>query len=146
MPKMSDTTRAALAVANVSPGVAKEIGDSYDRMKTRASTPLALANVATNGWGSSPGVALDAGSLDCHGGITITAGSGPSANPTITITFPDGAYPQAPQAVASLDPGTAADSALPVAVTCTTTTMKFTLGGTPTNTRTYHIPWHLFEA
>jgi hypothetical protein len=146
VPKISDKTLQGLRTSITVPGAAGEIGDALNRVKGRTnSRPLAAGDFANSGWGAGATLGVDANSQDCHGSILMTAGTTPAANPTVTLTFPDGAYPVPMICVAALDPGNAVDANIPVAVTVTITAIKFTFGGTPTSARTYRIQWIAFE-
>ncbi len=93
--------------------------------------------VAHADWGGSASLAVATRSTDRRGNFTVTAGSSPNANPTVILTFKDGAYEEAPRVVCCRGGGTAADLALPFVVSATTTAATFTLIGTPTEGRTY---------
>lgn len=114
---------------------------------------LSAANMATQhvagdwalsaGFGATATIAITlADSNDRRGKVTITsAGAGQAANPTATLTFKDGAWEQAPVAIAVRGGGS--QRTVPVDVTTTTTTMVITFLGTPVAAETYVINYHL---
>lgn len=111
------------------------------------ATALVNTDIALSGWGTGATVAVATGSTDMAGTITITAGTTPSANPTATITWKDGAFKDssasnlAPFMVASWNTsgtGTVAQ----VGVNTTATTGVLTYFATPVNASTYAITWH----
>jgi hypothetical protein len=86
-------------------------------------------------WGDAASVGTITGTGQ-RGRFTVTSsGSSQGANPTVTITFPDGAWPSAPHAVV----GRAGGDQLTVADTwsTTTTTLVITFNGTPVAAQTY---------
>lgn len=83
------------------------------------------------GWGNTATAAVAVGSNDSRFQIGVTAaGTGQGANPTITLTFKDGAWPAAPFALVCRVSG-GNQLAVPVHVTTTTTTLVVTFQGTP---------------
>jgi len=104
-------------------------------------------DLTLTGWGTGASAAIGTGSTDRRGSITVTAGTSPSANPTVKITFKDGAFAAAPVGpVAMRGGGTAAD--LGMTMTCSTKaagSVTFLMVGTPTNTNTYEF-YYLIEA
>lgn len=69
-------------------------------------TPVIAANFAINpAWGIGAAISAVSGTQRrCL--VTVTAGSGPTINPTLTFTYPDGAYPLEPGILAKLVGGT----------------------------------------
>src|SRR3990167_985865 len=59
------------------------------------------------GWGTAAAIAVDSGSTDRRGSATVTAGSPPGANPTVTLTFCDGPWEIVPFVVVCRTGGTA---------------------------------------
>lgn len=107
----------------------------------RLATSLQTDHVAGDyvlsaGWGTTASVAVVSGSGDNRARFTVTsAGTGQAANPTITLTFKDGAYAAAPFAVVVRNGG----SQLTIAQdwTTSTTTWVMTWRGTPVAAETY---------
>ena len=115
------------------PGVTRETAD-FKRLAASVGTAIVAADYAAHAnWGTTPTIAPLAGSTDTRGSVTVTAQATTGANPTLTLTFKDGAYAAAPLVVACKG-GTAA--AAPTTTfwiaSSTTTTAVFTLIGTPT--------------
>lgn len=105
------------------------------------AAPAASAFALSAGFGTTASVAVTAGSTETQGEITITsAGTGQGANPTVTYTFPGGAYSAAPEAYARRDGG---DQPL-VALTeadASTTAVVWTFRGTPVDAETYIVKY-----
>ena len=79
-----------------------------------------------------------AGSTDQVGRITIECdATAAQATATVTLTFVDGAFAAAPFAQVALSTGNAISDAQPVDVTTTTTTLAWTSGVLPVDTKTY---------
>jgi hypothetical protein len=111
------------------------------RISPRRGTALVSMDFGLSaGWGSTASVAVGANSDDQRGTITITsAGTGQVPNPTVTLTFKDGAWAVAPFALTKMEGGTGALTTLTESTT--TTTLVFTFVGTPVATKTYIISW-----
>ncbi|HXF71610.1 MAG TPA: hypothetical protein VNO79_03255 [Actinomycetota bacterium] len=102
-------------------------------------TELAAADVTLGGaWGTSPSVAVAAGSKDHRGRITVTSGSGtPGANPTVTVTFKR-AFASAPFVVVSKgDTG----AGTWVVTSRSTTAFTATFVGTPAASTAYVLDY-----
>lgn len=111
------------------------------RIMTIDGILLVAADFALSaGWGLAASVAVGAFSTDQRGMITVTsAGVGQGVNPTITLTFKDGAWPLAPFALSKMEGGTGAITN--TTETTTTTTLVITFLGTPVATLTYTFDW-----
>lgn len=128
------------------PGVAQEL-DRIDRTEADivvarrlapyAGKELVAADFALSAaWGAGATVAVALGSTDARGRITITAAGVPAAGPTITLTFRDGAWRQAPFGLVLANGGTGA--LLAATWVTTTQTLVITLpGATPVAGLTY---------
>lgn len=119
---------------------------SVARLTRDRSTALQASDVAISaGWGTGASVsAVLAGSNFSRGQITITAGSTPAANPTITITDPDGTWAAAGITTSQRNGGTDTLFMVPGQHWTTTdnaATIVFTMVGTPTNGNTVIIRW-----
>lgn len=98
-------------------------------------TAQSSGNIAISGWGSGAAVSAVTG-YSQRTQFTITAGTSPSASPTIIVTFPDTA-PVAPVCYAVATGGNDTISTLSTGTPSTTTSGTLTWVGTPTNTKTY---------
>lgn len=116
----------------------------FKRIGSVGSLVVAGDFALSAGFGSTASVSVTAGSTDMAGKATVTsAGTGQGANPTCTLTFKDGAFPQAPFAVACRTGGS--QLTVPVTVTTTTTTMVITIIGTPSAAETFGISWAVID-
>lgn len=88
-------------------------------------------------WGAGATVAVTSGSRDPRFEVTVTAAGTPGANPTVTLTFKDGAWTAAPFATCQFNGGTG--TTLPITWTSTATTLVMTYPGTPVAASTYKI-------
>ena len=102
------------------------------------ATPLASGDFAlSGGWGGSPAIGSITGT-DQGFTATVTAGSSPAANPTVTLTFHDGAWPNAPIFTCSSATGGSGTPQLWL-VSTTTTALTATYNGTPSASATYPV-------
>lgn len=105
------------------------------------AAPVAGDFALSAGFGTTASVAVTAGSTESQGEIVVTsAGTGQGANPTITYTFPGGAYSAAPEAYARRAGGSQATVAVDAA-TASTTAVVITFRGTPVAAETYTIKY-----
>lgn len=89
------------------------------------------------GWGTTPVVALTAGSTDQRGTLTITADATPAqATATVVHTFADGAYESAPFPQMTVTNDASIDTGH-VVVTTTTTAATWTYSVLPVDTNIY---------
>jgi hypothetical protein len=115
------------------------------RMILDQGTTVANANLAVSagmGTGASAVVVNPPVPKDQNGGILVTVGTVPGANPTVTLTFADGAFPNAPNAQVVRNGGTG------VAITSFTwttsaTTLVITFVGTPIAGETYVLTYRI---
>lgn len=115
----------------------------FNRIGGRLGTPLAAGNFAAlhANWGGTATLAITAGSTDMSGEITVTASATtPGANPTVVLTFADGAFDAAPKVVCSRTGGTGQRGVQFEAV-ATTTTLTLTFPGTPVAGETHKVTW-----
>ena len=94
------------------------------------------------GWGDTAAASAPTGT-DSGGRITITAnGAGIAASPTVTFTFKDGTWTNAPTAAVSIEAASdATDLTVAVTNTTTATTLVWTFRGLPVAARTYTFQW-----
>ena len=107
-----------------------------DRIQISTGTGLLAGDFALSaGFGTTASVANITGT-DARCRFTVTsAGTGQGADPTITITFTDGAYTVAP--FASVQRIAGSQLTVVNTWTMTTTTIVITFNGTPIDTQTY---------
>ncbi len=98
-------------------------------------TAQTSGNVAITGWGTGAAVSA-VGGYDNTERFTITAGTTPSNNPTIVVTFPD-TWPVTPICSIAQIGGTGVIADLTTGTETTTSTGTLTWLATPTNTSTY---------
>jgi hypothetical protein len=126
--------------------VAADIPDlvdvNYRRGYADTGTATANSDYGLSGWGSGASVAVLSGSRDSQGTVTVTCGTSPSSNPTLTFTFVDGAWNSAPSAVAVQNGGTGLVAWI-AAYDITTTYVRFQYIGTPQAGFTYRITYML---
>lgn len=102
------------------------------------ATPLASSDFAlSSGWGSGASIGGISGT-DQGFVATVTAGSSPTASPTITLTFHDGAWPNAPVFSCSPVSGGTGTPQLWL-ISATTTTLVATYNGTAAGGSTYPV-------
>lgn len=111
------------------------------RPPVHQSSPIAAADITISaGWGATATKGVVAGSSDLCGAVQVTAGgAGLAANPTITLTFKDGAFPVAPIPVLSRA-GTGQPT-LQFNWTSGTTALVMTLIGTPAGGEIFIVSW-----
>ncbi len=106
------------------------------RMKASQGTALATGDFALSaGWGNTAAVSAVTGT-DQGWQITVTSsGTGQAASPTVTLTFKDGTWTNAPICVSKMVGGTGTITQLTEAPVATTNTLTFQ--GTPVAASTY---------
>lgn len=114
---------------------AREI-QSITRIKANSGTSLVAGDFSLSaGWGSTASISAVSGT-DARFRITVTsAGSGQGANPTITLTFKDGSWTNAPFAAFTRNGGS--QLSITQDWTTTATTLVVTWRGTPVAAETY---------
>lgn len=135
----ADTTNGDLVandITNATNGAGTE-RVNYNRLRVSGPTAHVAGDYAASaGFGTSPTITPASNSTDSRGRVSITADTTTAANPTLTLTFQDGAWPSAPFVTCSR--GDTESTAGEWRVTSTTTTTAvFTFVGTPTATETY---------
>jgi hypothetical protein len=110
----------------------------YKRVSGSNGTPLTTGDFALSaGWGTGASVAGVNGT-DSAFGVSVTAGATPGANPTITLTWKDGAWPAAPIGVVCMRGSTLPPGAtFAPSVVMSTNTIIIQFFGTPTSGTTY---------
>lgn len=114
---------------------------SYSNLGTSLLTSH-FTDPATTGWGSGASLSVRSNSKDQRGSVTVTVGTGPSANPTLVLTYPDGTWGTDPFSIVSRNGGTG------TGITGWTwsesaTALTITAIGTPVAGETYTLRWAL---
>jgi hypothetical protein len=99
-----------------------------------SGTAQVASNISISGWGTGSAVTNVSG-YSQRTMFTVTAGSSPAANPTVTVTFPN-SFPITPICVADPNGGTGVQSISPTS-SVSSTSAKLTWPGTPVNGLTY---------
>lgn len=111
------------------------------RLDGSIGTAVAAGDFALGaGWGSTASLAVQAGSNDQRGVVTVTSGGTGQAQATasVTLTFKDGAYASRPVALVNLQDNTqAVTDTQPTDVDATTTTLTWKHTVLPVDTKTY---------
>lgn len=109
------------------------------RLIANQGTPLVNGDFAISaGWGSTGAVAAGVNATDQRGRFTVTpGGTGIVANPTVTLTYKDGAWPVAPMVLCQLVGGTGAGITVPMGMTYGTTNVVMQMFFTPVSGTTY---------
>jgi len=106
------------------------------RYTAHLGTALAMGNFSlSSGWGTSPSLSFISGT-DQAFTFTVTAGTSPSAHPTITLTFADSAWLLTPIYVCTQN-GTTGTNLTPPIVTPSTTNLILLWNPTPVAGDTY---------
>lgn len=111
----------------------------YKRMRAGLGTTIVPGDITLTGWGTGATVALGTGSNDSAFSMNITAGTTPSANPTASFNFKDGAWANTPVCTVARGELNAPTTAFFTADALTTTFFQTTFAGTPVNATTYII-------
>jgi hypothetical protein len=107
-----------------------------------SGTAITNADFALTGWGV--GASIDVGNTfgtDINFVVTVTCGAGPSANPTIGLTWKDGTFTVAPVAIVAQSGGAGAFAPLRWSAQLTTFSVEY--GGTPVNGLVYQFTVHV---
>jgi len=107
----------------------------YSSLGFATGTPLAFGNFLFSGWGAGATISGISGTqMGCI--FTMTAGTTPSVQPTVTLTFP-GPFPRNPMTLAQMIGGTGGIADISVAPV--TTQVIFTYDDLPEAGKTYQI-------
>lgn len=134
--QFSQGNGSTVDVGSITPVSTGSISTYMNRLILAGGTALTASNFTLSaGFGSTASVSSVVGT-DSNWQITVTAGgSGIASIPTITLTFADGAWPNAPIAQSKPTGGTGGLVSTQDATTTTTWTMTFL--GTPGSGSTY---------
>ena len=102
---------------------------------TAPGVPLTSGNFSFSGWGAGASLVVNSGTQTGYS-ITVTAGSSPSLQPTVTLTFIS-TYTNAPITLAQVNGGTG--MVTDIGATNTTTQSVLRYDGLPQNGKTYTI-------
>lgn len=122
------------------------LGDGTHRYKRLFLKGTALVNTdfaLSAGWGASASVGTITASDDGGTYVVTSAGAGQAANPTITLTFKDGTFTNAPNCEAKLEASSDVITTL-ITETTSATQMIITYNGTPVATKTYTFRFFCF--
>jgi hypothetical protein len=124
------------------------IAEATGRARTTSAHEVVAADFGTlhANWGAGATISVSPNSTELHGRVTVTAAGVPGANPTLTLTFPGGAFAgAAPRAIVVRNGGSGSGSITPSwSGSPTTTTLTWTAQGTPVAASTYAFEWHVF--
>lgn len=102
-----------------------------------AGRDLVASDIALHAnWGTSPTLAIGAGSNKSAGALTITAKATTGASPTVVVTFPEGGFERAPVALVTRGDAVA-NAAGEIHAVATATALTITFDGTPTADQVY---------
>jgi hypothetical protein len=120
---------------------------NFRRINLNVNTDIASTDFALSaGWGDTAAKVLTAGSHDTAGRIGAQAGgSGIAADPTITLTFKDGAFGVAPRCVVSRGDAVAPAGGYWTLSSTATTAITFKFVGTPVSGSSYTLDYLVFE-
>jgi hypothetical protein len=119
-------------------GATRQWKELHARRLHSTGTALVVGDFsASAGWGTGASVSAVSGD-DAHGTVTVTSGTTPSVDPTVTLTFKDGTWTDAPSCFAKLI--LPEDSLMtPVLESTTATTMVLKFKGTPLASTAYQL-------
>jgi hypothetical protein len=119
-------------------------GFAMSRMWCDLGTTLVDGNWALSaGWGNTATAVVAANAKGMRGQVTFTSnGTGQAANPTATLTFPEGTWTTAPEPMVVRNGGTGT-GITGFTFACTATTLVITAVGTPSAGETYIMRWML---
>lgn len=119
---------------------------SGGRLHATNATDLTSADFTLGaGWGTTPILAITAGSNDVSGHFTITCdATAAQATATVVIVFTDGAYPNTPHSVVTMFSDNAITDSGSVRSVCTTTQVTITCDVLPVDTKDYTFSYAIF--
>jgi hypothetical protein len=108
------------------------------RLGSRGASLVAGDFALSAGWGTDAAISVTPNSKEQSWRVTVTAGTASvGANPTITLTFPGGAYPYAPRCLMLRNGGSGGTLNPSWSGQPSTTALVITAAGTPTVNLTY---------
>ena len=109
------------------------------RMPIMSTTTLVAGDLSAvhANWGAGATQAIGSGSTDNGCRLSFTAAGTPAANPTVTLTFHDGAFAAIPHAVVSRGEGVAPATGFWAITAISTTAITLTFFGTPVAASVY---------
>jgi len=132
----ADVTWGRTAANELGPGVGDTL--NVDRLRAAQGTALVAGDFALSaGFGTTATVTSVTGTDQRFGFTVNSSGTGQGADPTIILTFTDGAWTAAPFVVTGRTGGD--QLAVALTVTTSTTTATITFRGTPIAAQTYGI-------
>jgi hypothetical protein len=125
------------------------VAEATGRLRTTEARAVVAADIALSAnWGTTTisDINVSPNSTELHGRVTITAQATTGANPTVTLTFPGGAFVgAAPRAIVVRNGGSGSGSITPAwSGSPSTTALVWTAQGTPVAGSTYSFEWHVF--
>jgi len=115
------------------------VGDAAGRrFKASKGTALVAGDFALSGWGTGASIAVSANSRDQNFEISVTAGTTPGANPTVTFTFKDLTFTTSPAIPCSRNDALATAGRF-AQTTLSATAPVFTFIGTPVAAEVYKM-------
>lgn len=120
---------------------------TVEHFRRLSSAEMGTAHVAADwalsaGFGTTAAVTFTGSSNDSRGHVIVTCGgTGQGANPTLTLTFKDGAWDVAPVMVTSRVGAT--QPTIPMQAVCTTSTAVVTFRGTAAGTEVYEFTYQV---
>jgi len=114
---------------------------NFSRLRTSGPTAHTTGNdAASAGWGSTASITIEGTCYDARGRVTVScSGTGIAANPTLTLTFANGAWPTAPFVTCSRGDSWTTNTGAWRVTNVTTTTVEFTFVGTPDTGRDFTL-------
>jgi hypothetical protein len=125
----------AVAASTVFPPVLVQSGN-INRLLTTLGTPLSSSDFILSGWGAGATISLITGT-DTAVRFVVTAGSAPSVQPTVTLTYHDGSWLLPPMVISQMSGGTGAVSDITSSASPTGVTVTYQ--GLPLNGQNYII-------
>jgi hypothetical protein len=144
------TANGAVGITGTLTGTSASLSNDLTirRFLPVSGTALVTGDFALSaGWGDASSIALAFDTRDtCGRAVVSCAGSGIAANPTVTLTFTDGAYENAPFAVVSRGDSNSPTTGFWIYNGGTNSTVIFQFVGTPVTATSYTFTWIIFQA